>query len=87
MPQRLTRFLIPALLAAFFLTPALAAARPQRDDTERPAAAPALLAELRSLLTALWAEGGSILEPNGDATTNSTTTGDTGSGLEPDGRH
>ena len=93
-----TRPLSPALalIALVLLLPALAKAQPQREairaPAERAAAAPSLFAEIRSLLSILWGETGSGLEPNGTgassalgAEPNATTNGDTGSGLEPNG--
>jgi hypothetical protein len=86
------RLLVPALalFALVLLLPALATAQPQREAVRSPAehaaAASSLFAEIRSFLSILWAENGSGLEPNGTNTTSGTT-GDTGSGLDPDGRH
>jgi hypothetical protein len=86
-----TRLLSPALalFALVLLLPALAIAQPQREAVRSPAehsaAASSLFAEIRSLLSILWAENGSGLDPDG-ANTTSGTTGDNGSGLEPDGR-
>jgi hypothetical protein len=93
-----TRLLSPALalIVLVLLLPALATAQPQweavRSPAERNATASSLFAEIRSLLSILWAETGSGLEPNGagassapGAEPNATTTGDTGSGLEPNG--
>ena len=96
MPQLPKRLLVPALAltALVFLLPALATAQPQREAVRSPAerteAASSLFAEIRSLLSILWAENGSGLEPNGGATSgasepNAATTGDNGSGLEPNG--
>lgn len=98
MPRRPTRLLVPALtlIALTFLLPALATAQPQQKAplaaAERPEAHPGLFSQLRILLSVLWAETGSVLEPNGASSRpgsapNATTTGDNGSGLEPDGRH
>jgi hypothetical protein len=93
MPQYPTRLLALALIAALFLVPTLATARPAHKDTapsasKRPVAGPNVLSRIQGLLSALWAETGSILEPNGTGT-NSTAgtqpTSDTGSGLEPNG--
>src|SRR4051794_22541844 len=65
-------------------------AAPKRATAERPA--PGLLAQVWSLLTHLWAEEGSGLDPNGGKPQASTlggggasSTGDTGSGLDPNG--
>jgi hypothetical protein len=91
-----TRLLSPtlALSALVLLLPALATAQPQREAVRSPAehiaAASSFFAEIRSLLSILWAENGSGLEPNGGATSgasepNAATTGDNGSGLEPNG--
>jgi hypothetical protein len=84
------------LIAISLLLPALATAQPQRvavrPPAERTAAAPSLFAELRSLLSLLWAETGSGLDPNGaanpgaSAAPNAPPTADTGSGLDSDGR-
>jgi hypothetical protein len=86
-----------ALIALVLLLPALATAQPPREavrsPAERRAAASSLFAEIRSLLSLLWAETGSGLEPNGGATSGTSsgtepgaaTSGDTGSGLDPNG--
>jgi len=54
-----------------FLFPPLATAQPQREAVRPPAepatAAPSLFAEIRSLLSILWAETGSGLDPDGGA--------------------
>ena len=86
-----------ALIALVFLSPSLAIAQPHREaraPAER-AAAPSLFSKLRDLLTILWAETGSVLEPNGAAASgvssgsgvepNTAIAGDTGSVLEPNG--
>lgn len=95
MLRRPKRLLVPvlALIALVFLLPALATAAPHHSEAvlapaERHASAPALFAQLRSLLSLLW-KTGSGLDPNGTqpGAPNATTSGDTGSGLEPDGRH
>jgi hypothetical protein len=91
MPRTLTRLLLPVLLALILLPPARATARPlHTEQTARSAAEHAeaghgLLAQLRGLLSVLWAENGSGLEPNGTGTTSSGTNGDNGSILEPNG--
>ena len=93
MPQQVSkRLLVLVLIALTLLTPALATARPHHETgalsaVERPEAGPSLFSQLRSLLSVLWAETGSILEPNGTTATSSGTNGDNGSGLEPDGHH
>jgi hypothetical protein len=91
MSKRSTRRVIPAilitLLALTLLPPTRATARPLRTEqatrpaAERTEAGRGLLAQLRDLLTALWAENGSGLEPNG----TTASSGDNGSGLEPNG--
>jgi hypothetical protein len=96
MPRYPTRLLTPALIAALFLAPTLATARPINKDAalsapKRLAAGPSVLSKIGALLSALWAETGSGLEPNGSTTTGSGTkpypvgSGDNGSGLDPDG--
>ena len=88
------RILVLALFAIVFLLPALATAQPHPRGalsaaTARHDAGPSfLLAQLRSLLSVLW-QNGSILDPDGRPVPNppATTAGDTGSGLDPDGRH
>lgn len=95
MPRYSTRLLVPILIAALFLVPALAAARPvQKDDihagSRRPIAELSILSRLQGLLSALWAETGSILEPNGSDNGTSSGSGtkptsDNGSILEPNG--
>ena len=95
LPKRLLGPLL-ALIVLTFLLPAHATAQPQREavrsPAERTAASPSLFAEIRSLLSILWAETGSILDPDGlhsgtSSGPNVATTGDTGSVLDPDGRH
>lgn len=96
MPRNPTRpLLLLALLAFTLLTPTRAIAFPQgtalRSAAEHAEPAPlGLFARLWDLLSAVWTTG-SILEPNGAGAStgtepNSASTGDTGSGLEPDGR-
>jgi hypothetical protein len=100
MPRRPARPLVPALalITLVFLTPALAIAMPHGGEAalraaERPQASPSLFTKAWSLLSALWAETGSVLEPNGGAGAssgagtgfNAASTGDTGSVLEPNG--
>jgi hypothetical protein len=94
MPQHSTRRAIPILLTLLALTllpPTLATAHPfcteqaARPVAERSEVASSLLAQLRDLLSVLWAETGSGLDPDGTNTTSGTT-GDTGSILDPDGR-
>jgi hypothetical protein len=90
MPKHPRILTVPAVLAVLtLLPPTLATARPFHDQAARPAAERSaadrgLLAQLRGLLSVLWAETGSVLEPDGKTT--SGTTGDNGSILEPDGR-
>jgi hypothetical protein len=91
---RLSRPVIVVLIALTLLTPTLATAFPEgatiRSTSERPEATPGLFAKLWDLLSAVWATG-SILEPNGasapseSGTEPNADTGDTGSGLDPDG--
>jgi hypothetical protein len=96
MHRRIARLLGPALalIVLTSLSPAVAAAQPQREAVRSPAerstAAPRLFAEIRSFLSILWAETGSILDPNGthfgaSSEPNAATTGDTGSILDPNG--
>jgi hypothetical protein len=94
MPRFRSRFLVPALaLIAFgFLFPALARALPLGDAvlsvTEHHEAAPGRLSQLWSLLSALWNENGSILDPNGGTSSGAEPaagSGDNGSGLDPNG--
>jgi hypothetical protein len=84
-----SRLLVPAL-ALVFLFPALAKALPKGDAgplvAERQDATPGRLSQFWSLLSALWAETGSILEPDGGPKPNAGSSGDTGSIQEPDGR-
>ena len=95
MPRRPKRHLVPVLtlIALVVLFPALTTAAPQHGAAvpERHEAAPSLLSKIRSLLSALW-KTGSGRDPNGakpDSSSGSdiVPTGDTGSGLDPDGRH
>jgi hypothetical protein len=95
MPRYPTRLLTPALIAALFLAPTLATARPINKDAalsapKRLVGSSSVLSKIGALLSALWAENGSGLDPNGtDAGTNSTPgtkpAGDNGSGLDPNG--
>lgn len=83
-----------ALTALVFLLPALATAQPHQGEFVLSAAArnedaPSLFAQFRSLLSVLW-KTGSILDPDGAGVRRSTEpntpiSGDTGSGLEPNG--
>jgi hypothetical protein len=97
MSRHPTRLLLPtlALIAFTLLNPTLATAFPQdttlRSAAEHSAAAPGLFSKLWGLLSAVWATG-SILEPNGSGASaapgtepNGGSSGDTGSGLEPNG--
>jgi hypothetical protein len=43
-------------------------------------------AQFWNFLSFLWAETGSVLEPDGGPRPNAASSGDTGSVLEPDGR-
>lgn len=83
-----SRFLIPAL-TLIFLFPALAKALPNGEASppaaERQEATLGRLSQLWSLLSAVWAETGSILEPNGGPKPTAGSSGDTGSILEPNG--
>jgi hypothetical protein len=94
MRRRPSRLLVPALalIALAFLFPTFASALPQREAVlsaaERPEAGPGLFSKIQGLLSVLWAETGSGLDPNGTGSgPNTASTGDTGSGLDPDGRH
>jgi hypothetical protein len=91
------RLFLPALalLALILLTPTLATAFPQsatlRSDSGHSSTAPGLFDRLWDLLSAFWTTG-SILEPNGisgaaspGSGTDAGSTGDTGSGLDPNG--
>jgi hypothetical protein len=93
-----SRLLVPALIALGFLLPTLVRALPSRDAVlsaaEHQEAASGRLSQLWSLLSALWSETGSILDPNGTAAGASSGSGaepgaansaDNGSGLDPDG--
>jgi hypothetical protein len=90
-PRVLSVLAVLVVLLVAFLLPTLATARPlHTEQAARPAAERAeaglgLIAQLRGLLSVLWAETGSGLDPNGTGTTSSGTTGDNGSGLDPDG--
>lgn len=95
MPRKPTRPLLSTLtlIVLVLLAPTLATALPQgattRSAAERAEAAPSLFSKLWGLLSAVWATG-SILEPDGASASpgtesNSGSTGDTGSGLDPNG--
>jgi hypothetical protein len=85
------RLLVPtlALIALVFLFPALAKAMPSGEAglsaAERQEATHGRLSQVWSFLSALWAETGSILEPNGGPKPAAGSSGDTGSILEPNG--
>jgi hypothetical protein len=97
MPRHPARLLTLALITTLLLIPTLATAHPAQKTTiqppqKRPTAAPDLLTRLQGLLSALWAETGSILDPNGSNNDTSPTsepgtqpTSDTGSILDPNG--
>lgn len=89
-----------ALIVLSFLSPRLSMALPQGEAgpsaAERHETARGRLSQLWSLLSALWAENGSILDPNGTpggassgsgAEPDAGSSGDNGSILDPDGRH
>ncbi len=90
---RVSALALIALVALVVAFPALTTAAPRqaealRAPAERHESAPTLFAQLRSLFAVLW-ETGSVLDPNGGkpGAPQATTAGDTGSILEPDGRH
>jgi hypothetical protein len=95
MPRYPSRLLAPALIAALCLAPTVASARPAHRETvpsasKRPAAVSGVLSKIRDLFSALWAETGSGLDPDGGntGTSSGATTpppSDTGSGLDPNG--
>jgi hypothetical protein len=99
MPRFSARALAFSLLILILLYPALAVAQPHPGQAvfsaaERHYDAPTLLFKIRSLLSVLWGETGSILDPNGSGpgsgsgsgtVPNAAGTGDTGSGLDPNG--
>jgi hypothetical protein len=88
MPRHPTRplVLILTLLAFILLPPALSA-------TESPDATPGLVSQLWSLFSILFTDTGSALEPDGvnagprsgSGTEHNAGTGETGSGLDPNG--
>jgi hypothetical protein len=92
MPRVPNRLLVPVLLVVLFV-PALAAARAVQKNgvhaaSKRPIPEVRILSRLQGLLSALWAETGSILEPNGSDNGTSSSSGtkptsDNGSGPEP----
>jgi hypothetical protein len=100
MPRYTLRLLVPALLGLLFLVPALATAGPDHKDAVRSTAedrkgTPSLLSRLQEFLSVLWAENGSILDPDGAGPgtssrngtgENPASSGDNGSILDPDGR-
>jgi hypothetical protein len=71
-----------ALVALLALSPVAATTQapgsPTLSAAESPEPTPGLFSHLWSLLSALWSDTGSGLDPDG-------ATGDTGSGLDPDG--
>jgi hypothetical protein len=98
MPRLRSRLLVPvlALVALGFLVPVLAQALPlggaDLSAAELHEPIPGRLSQFWSLLSALWAETGSILEPNGTpggagsgSGSEPGAAGDTGSGLDPNG--
>lgn len=89
MPRHPTRpfvLLTLALLAFILLPPTLSAA-------ERPGATPSLFSQLWSLVSTLFSDTGSGLDPDGvnagpssgSGTEHNAGTGETGSGLDPNG--
>lgn len=101
MPRPSSRLLVPtlALIALVLLFPALATALPQGEAilsaAERHETGPGLFSKLWGLLSVLWDETGSVLEPDGGGSgggsgagpeSGAASSGDNGSGLEPDGR-
>jgi len=87
-----SRLLVPALalVALALLIPAPATALPQGEAVhsavERREAIPGGFSQLWSLLSALWADTGSGLEPDGGPGPAAASSGDNGSILDPDGR-
>ena len=93
MPRLPSRLLVPtvSLLALIILSPIHATALPQGGpmlSTAESPEAPGLFSKIWSLLSVVWGETGSALEPNGTdsgTTSGSGGAGDTGSGLDPNG--
>lgn len=92
MPRESSRLLAPALIATLCLAPTIASARPADKGaapsvSKRPAASSRVLSKVRDLFSALWAETGSGLEPDGGntATNSAPPPSDNGSGLDPNG--
>jgi len=100
MPRLRSRLLVPAfaLIALGLLVPVLAQALPlggaDLSAAELHEPIPGRLSQFWSLLSALWSETGSILEPNGTpggtgsgsgSEPGAASSGDTGSGLDPNG--
>lgn len=85
------RNLAALLLAATLLVPGAASAAP-RSSAELHPASPALLTRFWSLLAALWADEGCIIDPNGGRCAGKTTVPTSpdllneGCGLDPSGR-
>ena len=91
MPQP-RRILAALLLAATLLLPPTASAAPL-SHAELRTVSPALLTRLWSLLTALWAEAGCLIDPSGGRCAGAQGTApappsalDEGCGLDPSGR-
>jgi hypothetical protein len=86
---RLRSRLLVFALALTFVFPALAKALPQGEArplvAERQEASRGSLSQLWNLLSTIWAETGSILEPDGGPKPTAGNSGDTGAGLEPNG--
>jgi len=90
-----------ALIALVLLGPAPATASPQGkivlSAAAHPATNPGFFSKVRDLLLVLWPDTGSILDPDGSKTAKTdenagpgteqsrASSGDTGSGLEPNG--
>ena len=92
-PTRTPFILTLALLVLVLLAPTLAMALPQghaiRAVAAHPQAAPGLLSQLWSFLSAIWGENDSALEPNGASASSGPDAdgpGENGSGLDPNGR-
>jgi hypothetical protein len=90
MPRHPARPLSSTLITLLVLTPALATAQPYHEKSVPVAAArpagPSLVWQLRSLLSVLWADPGSILEPAGAGARTSDTSGGSRHGVRPRSR-
>ncbi len=86
MPRLPSRLFVPALslIALSFLSAVPATARPREPAAFSAAERAGFISQLGDLLSLLWGKDGSVLNPDGTPPAT-TSSGDNGSGLEPNG--